>query len=287
VILHIIDLKQNQEQFKNNLSYTQRYLNDPNNLIKYIANKENDEKKSEYSIDKLTSINKIQSNEIVHGGFKNKMSQSIKQKHSTQQNKFKHYVSPLQQTKKYVNYGQDVSPITTHSNINNGKIYFNTNIKNSKIQSNPNLQNTKEEIYKNDVFIGKNDFNVKSNKKTPQYKLYHDSLFTPTPAPKLYSEKRPIVDQTINVNIKKFVDQGKQSVPIDYANTSNIPSNELNLNNINMKGKTIKEIYDTITQDGRLDLQKNLDDLEAFDDRKDYKLGEKYGSTRFDTYALG
>ena len=54
-----------------------------------------------------------------------------------------------------------------------------------------------------------------------------------------------------------------------------------------MKGRTIKDIYDEITNDSRLDLQKNLDNLEVINNRNDYILGEQYGSTRFDTYALG
>jgi hypothetical protein len=50
--------------------------------------------------------------------------------------------------------------------------------------------------------------------------------------------------------------------------------------------KTIKDIYDELTNDNRLALQQNLDELEANDFRNDYIIGEKYGSTRFDTYHV-
>ena len=53
-----------------------------------------------------------------------------------------------------------------------------------------------------------------------------------------------------------------------------------------MTGQTIKQIYDEITNDNRLNLQQNLDNLEAYTNRSDFIIGEKYGATRFDTYSV-
>jgi hypothetical protein len=50
--------------------------------------------------------------------------------------------------------------------------------------------------------------------------------------------------------------------------------------------RTIKEIYDELTNDNHFALQQNLDDLEAKDFRNDYNINEKYGATRFDTYSV-
>ena len=82
----------------------------------------------------------------------------------------------------------------------------------------------------------------------------------------------------------KYTNNGIQSLPTDYSNDPNI--SQIDLKSINMSGRTIKDIYDDITNDSRLELQKNLDDLQAFSNRNDYNLGEKYGATRFDTYAV-
>jgi hypothetical protein len=35
-----------------------------------------------------------------------------------------------------------------------------------------------------------------------------------------------------------------------------------------------------------MDLQQNLDDLEANDKGTEFIIGEKYGATRFDTYSV-
>ena len=48
--------------------------------------------------------------------------------------------------------------------------------------------------------------------------------------------------------------------------------------------KYIKDIYDDLTNDNRLELQQNLDNLDANDIRNDYIIGTKYGNTKFDTY---
>ena len=81
------------------------------------------------------------------------------------------------------------------------------------------------------------------------------------PAEKIIDKNKPIIDQTISQNIMSYV------------------------NNLTKK-KTIKEIYDDITNDGRLTLQQNLNDLEANDSGTQFIIGEKYGTTQFDTYSL-
>ena len=49
--------------------------------------------------------------------------------------------------------------------------------------------------------------------------------------------------------------------------------------------KTIKDIYDEITNDNR-NLNTNLDNLDAYDSADNYKIDQKYGSTHFDTYSI-
>lgn len=260
VFFYIIDVKHGMEHFKSEQKYEQKYLNDPNKINQFIKQKEEEESKLKYRVDSLTSINKIQSNTI----YSNK--------------------KQVKDIQTYVNHPQIINKTqlidktqrnqseekNKYSDINIGLTHKNFNKSNKK---NPNLQ--------------KVNFNPIVSNPESKYKLYHDSLFTPNPAPKLYNEHDPIIDQTINTNIQNYINKGIQSVPIDYANPSNTSAENIDLGKVNMKGKTIKEIYDEITQDSRLDLQKNLDDLQAFNNRNDYMLGEKYGATRFDTYALG
>ena len=50
--------------------------------------------------------------------------------------------------------------------------------------------------------------------------------------------------------------------------------------------KTIKDIYDEITEDNRLKLQTNLDDLNAYDSNDNFNIKERYGHTNFDTYSI-
>ena len=274
LIFYIIDFKYGREHFKSEQIYKNKYLNDPNKINQYIKEKEDEEAKSKFKVNSLTSINKIQSNTVqimdLNEQGKTYVSDPIFNKHG-KNNMGPNYDIYIKNKKNEINSENIFKQ--KHSTINDGNIYRNINeIKLNKYKKNPNLQ--------------KVNFNPVATNPESKYKLYHDSLFTPNPAPKLYSENKPVVDQTINTNIQNYINKGIQSVPIDYANPSNTAVEEIDLKKISMKGKTIKDIYDEITQDSRLDLQKNLDDLQAFNNRNDYMLGEKYGTTRFDTYAL-
>jgi hypothetical protein len=277
IIFYIIDFKY-AESFKNELIYEQKYLNDPNKIIKYMSDRENREnrenresKKNGRKNDSLTSVNKIQSNNVNNIypilTEKIKSNNGISKKHK--EPKGPNYDIYLKNSE--IEQNEKIKFDLLHSTISGGQLYRNSTT--ISCQKNPNLQ--------------KVNFKLVAQNPESKYKLYHDSLFTPNPAPKLYSENKPIIDQTISINIMDYANKGKQSVPIDYANPSNVKVEDKNLNTINTRGKTIKDIYDEITQDGRLDLQKNLDDLQAFNNRNDYVLGEKYGTTRFDTYAIG
>ena len=152
-------------------------------------------------------------------------------------------------------------------------------------------------------------FNPISTNPESKYKLYHDSLFTLKPSEKLINPKLPQIDQTISQNIMAYTNNNTQSnsegdeLDINILNdlynhnkliqsthianqiANNERQNYSNKFNNPENGRTIKEIYDNITNDGRIELQQNLDDLEAFDDGTEYVLGEKYGETRFDTYS--
>jgi hypothetical protein len=112
------------------------------------------------------------------------------------------------------------------------------------------------------------DYNPKN-----KYKKYEDALWHFEPAGKVINKDVLTIDQSIGSNITNFINNG-------------IVSNE-DIDNIDTKSKTIKEIYDAITNDNRLELQKNLDDLDANSGKKEtYNIKEKYGATRFDTYSL-
>ena len=322
LILYIIDFKQKLvkssyssnlnklskiEQFKSEILYTQNYLNDPNKINNYRKQKEIDENKSKYKINSLTSVNKIQSNEIQSMNL-DEMGEKDKLYVNLSNNLNKDKIYNVYNDKNYLNFikNQQLEHDEynkyklINSDINNGDIYRKSakhsakhSTKHSTEHSNLiSIQSYKEDSNKQIIQKVKEKvkekvkFNPIISNPESKYKLYHDSLFTPKSAPKLYSENTPIVDQSINTNIIDYVNKGKQSIPIDYENPSNTVDN-INISNINMKGRTIKDIYDEITNDSRLDLQKNLDNLEVINNRNDYILGEKYGSTRFDTYALG
>lgn len=119
---------------------------------------------------------------------------------------------------------------------------------------------------------------VKKVSRTSNHKLYADALFTFEPAKKIISNDHPTIDQTISLNIINYVEQGIESVPDNHS------MNGCKINN--MQGKTIKQIYDDITNDNRFEFQQNLDDVEANNMRNDFIIGEKYGATRFDTYSV-
>lgn len=118
----------------------------------------------------------------------------------------------------------------------------------------------------------------KYTSQTNNHKLYGDALFTFKPAKKIISNDHPTIDQTISSNIINYIEQGIESVPDNHT------MNGCKINN--MQGKTIKQIYDDITNDNRFEFQQNLDDVEANNARDDYIIGRKYGCTRFDTYSV-
>jgi hypothetical protein len=80
-----------------------------------------------------------------------------------------------------------------------------------------------------------------------------------------------------------FVKAGivKQDTNIDQSTNINI----MNYTN-KQEGKTIKELYDNITNDNRLDLQKDLENLDAYDSNDNYSIDKHYGNTKFDTYSV-
>lgn len=114
-----------------------------------------------------------------------------------------------------------------------------------------NKQSNIKSIY-NPKFTEK--FNVKIDQK---YKLYGED----------------------NLNFKKA---GIIKQPTDIDQTTNI--NIMNLTN-NSMNKTIKDIYDDITNDNR-NTNMNLDNLLAYDPLDNYNIDTKYGSTQFDTYSM-
>ena len=78
-------------------------------------------------------------------------------------------------------------------------------------------------------------------------------------------------------NYKQIIDNNKQIY--QYYNYDN------NKNNINYKfNKSIKDVYDELTNDNRISLQQNIGDLESNNNKNYYILGNKYGNTKFDTF---
>lgn len=124
-----------------------------------------------------------------------------------------------------------------------------------------------------------------------KYKLYGDINLDFKESGRVYLDNRPNIDQTIDTNIKNYINNNEIN---NYNETqfkknlnlynSIIASNEIDKQVIN--NNTIKQIYDNLTNDNRIELQQNLDDLEAFSFRDDYIINEKYGNTRFDTYHI-
>jgi hypothetical protein len=126
-------------------------------------------------------------------------------------------------------------------------------------KSNQNVENFTK-INTNDNRKTKIKFNpvISNNSK---YKLYGDNFMVSQPAGKI--DCKYDFNQLINTNI------------INHVNKSD-------------DDKTIRDIYNEMTNDHRLEYQQNLDELEGYDDRSDYEIsyGTKYGSTRFDTFNV-
>jgi hypothetical protein len=124
-----------------------------------------------------------------------------------------------------------------------------------------------------------------------KFKLYGDVNLNYKESGRVYLDNRPNIDQTIDTNIKDYINKNEIHKYNDtqFKTNLNIYNSIIGLNKIDnqiINNKTIKQIYDDLTNDNRLELQQNLDDLTAFDGRDDYKINEKYGATRFDTYYI-
>lgn len=137
-----------------------------------------------------------------------------------------------------------------------------------------------------------NDFTKKSNKVTfdplvknidAKYQLYGDNLFTFHPAGTIDKETNIMS----NKNKAKTHLTGRQAVITGPEIDQKVNLNIMNyVNNPINSNKTIKDIYDELTNDNRLVTTKDIDNLEAFTKKDDFILGEKYGATRFDTYSI-
>ena len=258
-------IKKKIEKFKTSQSYEQKYLNDPDKLEKYKKINKNKSINNAF-----INPNSIQTNKF---GKISNINKSIYPKLKIKPNNLKHQV-------KAIIFDPELDQI------------FN------KIEKEKSYQNQINTINKISVKFDP----IVQNPET-KYKLYHESLFTTKPAEKLIDSKRPLIDQTISQNIMAYMNEGIETVyqnsldinQIDFnqnqtnfnQNQTNFNSTQINPTNIKKtKGRTIKEIYDDITNDGRMNLQQNLDDLEATDKGTQFIIGEKYGATRFDTYSV-
>jgi len=72
----------------------------------------------------------------------------------------------------------------------------------------------------------------------------------------------------------------KQQTDVDQTTNINI-MNHVN----NSTNKTIKDIYNEITNDNR-NININLDNLDANDPTDNYNINKQYGATQFDTYSM-
>ena len=133
-----------------------------------------------------------------------------------------------------------------------------------------NQKNNQKKNQNIDTFINTNTERETKIKFDPvistnsKYKLYGDNFMISKPAGKIDCKYNLDFNQLTNTNI------------IDHVN------------NIDQNDKTIRKIYNEMTNDHRLEYQQNLDELEGYDDRSDYEIsyGTKYGSTRFDTFNV-
>lgn len=135
------------------------------------------------------------------------------------------------------------------------------NSKSNSIESFISVDFGQEYINRNKPKV-KVDFNPIIKNTDNKYKLYGDNFFVPESAGKIENDDVPNIDQTVNLNIMDYV------------------------NNATSKNKTIKEIYDDLTNDNRLVLQEDLDNLQTSNINNNFIIGEKYGATRFDTYSV-
>ena len=268
--------KRKIEKFKNNQSFKPTYLNNPNKLAKYRNDLSN---KNKMNVNAFTYPNSIQTNQFRTIPNQQIMSKSnlnlnIRSDKFEDQIKSEIFDPELEQIFNKIEKEKSYQNILTKTNTT-------TQVKQTKssVKFNPIVQNPET-----------------------KYKLYHESLFRTNPAKKLIDSNKPYIDQTVSQNIMSYINDGIETVYPDNLDVNNIvidnyneinhlankidPTNEINLNIKKMRGKTIKDIYDDITNDGRMNLQQNLDDLEANDRGTQFIIGEKYGATRFDTYSV-
>lgn len=138
-------------------------------------------------------------------------------------------------------------------------------------------------------------FNPVAKNIESKYKLYGDNLFTYQPAGKVRLECNKNIDQSTNNYIKDYTnnniihEEPNQNQFIQdcklYNSIINKTEQCIKIDQPS-KVRTIKDIYDNLTNDNRMELQQNLDELEAYDDQDKYLIGDKYGATRFDTYSV-
>ena len=298
LVFYIIDYQKKLEKFKNNMTYQSKFLNDPDQLIQY----KNKRSSSIKSSDTFDSADSIQSNQINPKTNKPRC---------------------LNNTIVYVDPKQNPLPNNLISNIRVGSTDKNKDTKPNKyIKPNDTIirksefnpistgsihRPTKTNLTKTNLTKTNNvKFNPITSNMEKKYKLYGSEFIIPEPSGKIKYDKpygsfilkpdtndlkQPIypdqIDQSININISNYVNHNIQSNEIDYQTNPNTKPEPIIGSNIKSnKNRTIKEIYDNITNDNRLALQQNLDDLEAWSDRNDYIIGEKYGATRFDTYSV-
>ena len=131
----------------------------------------------------------------------------------------------------------------------------------SNLVSTADIQQIKKQLQMRSIYRPKTkeNFKVKIDPiiKNPKYRLYGEDNLNFVKAGII---KQPTdIDQSTNINI------------MNHAN-----------NSIN---KTIKDIYDEITNDNR-DINVNLENLNAYDPLDNYNIDKKYGSTQFDTYSI-
>jgi hypothetical protein len=250
LFIWIFNLKTNLEHLKNNQSYTYNYLNDPYSIINF----KNKQRHQNLNLNTFKTVDLAQSNFIIDTD-KSYIPQEIN-------------ISNLKPSSKISSDIFKLENINNSNNVSNGNEYrIKSNSDRTKSNSNRTKSNLKHVV----------NFNPINTQSENKYKLYHDNLFNFGPAGIVGNTTKPHIDQTINTNIMNYAEKGIVSDP-----KNNLIMTETN----STEGKTIKQIYDDITNDNRLSLQQNLDNLEARDKGKNYLINEKYGATRFDTYNI-
>ena len=289
LVFYIIDYQKKLEKFKNVMTYQSKFLNDPDQLIKY----KNKRSSSIKSSDTFDSVDSIQSNQINPKTNKSRCLNNTIVYVDPKQNPLpNNLISNIRidstNKDKYIKPNDSIILKSEFSPISTGSIHrpIKTNLaKTNSVKFNPITSNIekKYKLYGSEFIIPEPSSKVKYDKPYGSFIL----------KPNMNDLKQPIypdqIDQSVNINISNYVNHNIQSNEIDYRSESNAntePDPIIGSNIKSNKNKTIKDIYDAITNDNRLALQQNLDDLEAWSNRTDFMIGEKYGATRFDTYSV-